>query len=305
MFQCFLPTTRWFRAIIIAILAIILFISYASPVIAQQDNRNFIQVFIEEAQLVLKGRAQRKELTKPNGSPRGGGFRGDCPELIALGKDEIPLTAFVPVIPEEQPSSSKSDDVSLSKLNYVWGQTTEEYPTFWFYIPYVYKKSEVGYGKFVLLDKDKHSVAGPIFVKIPEEQPSIGKFTLPESAKPLKNKEYIWYFSIICDPLKPSRNPGVTGWIEKVTSRFLPVKDYQYYAQQGIWYDTVTRLFNSQNSQTQQLQQNKILLIKYIFSSVIEKPQKEEDFNYEEKLNQIAERIASFEPQILKPIQFQ
>lgn len=261
-----------FRAIVSFILAFIFFISYPSPVLAQ--NKNFVDVFRNGIQSLF---ARRTTKGAPVGRVRGGAGRGRCPALVALGKDEIPLTAFVPVIQEEQPSSSKLDDVSdnisPSKLDIVWGQTTEAYPTFWFYMPYVYNELEVQYGKFVLLDKDKHIVTAPIFVKVPVgDKPSIAKFTLPESAKPLEiNQRYKWYFSIICNPLKPSRNPGVTGWIERVKLPILPPQDYLYYAQQGIWYDTVTRLVQSANLQTQSAQEDWTLLVNYIFQDVKDK----------------------------------
>ena len=122
-----------------------------------------------------------------------------------------------------------------------------------------------------MLDKDKHNVAGPIFVKIPGDKPSIAKFTLPKSAKPLEiNQEYIWYFSIICDPLKPSRNPGVTGVIERVKLP-KPPQNYLDYAQQRIWYDTVTSLVQSANIQKQSAQEDWILLVNYIFQNVKDK----------------------------------
>jgi Domain of Unknown Function (DUF928) len=303
MFQIRLSIAHWLRAIFSLILAIILILGYPAQALA-----NPFQNIIEQIQSIFAPPPKTKaKLGNPIGRSKGGAGRGRCPAFVALGKDEIPLTAFVPVIQEKQSLSSKLDNVLPSKLNYVWGQTTEAYPTFWFYIPYVYKESEVQYGKFVLLDKDKHLVTAPILVKVPVgDKPSIAKFTLPENAKPLEiNQEYNWYFSIICNKLKPSRNPGVTGWIERVPSRVFPVNDYVYYAKQGIWYDTVTRLFNNQNSQTQQLQQDKLLLIKAIFKDAIEKPEKEENFNDEDKLNQIAKQIADFEPQELKSVQIE
>ncbi|MFN6565789.1 DUF928 domain-containing protein [Dendronalium sp. ChiSLP03b] len=292
MFKFCLPTARWFKAIISTILAIALFISYPLPVLAQQDDRNFIQVFLEGVESVLKGRSQRKELKAPNGRPRGGAGRGRCPALISLDNNEIPLTAFVPTIQEP---------LSTSQVDIVWGRTIEAYPTFWFYIPYVYQDSEIEYGRFVLLNQQQQIVAGPIFVKIPDgNQPSIAKFTLPETVAALKeDQEYNWYFSILCNPLKPSRNPGVTGWIEKIKLPILPPKSSLYYAKQGIWYDVVTRLFQNQNSEIEL--QDRIDLIKYIFKDVIEKPQKEEKIN-EEELNKIANKIASLRIEELIPV---
>ncbi|MEI2580743.1 DUF928 domain-containing protein [Scytonema sp. PRP1] len=267
MFQIRSCITHWLRAILSLILVVVLVLNDPSQALA-----NPFENIIQRVQSIFAPPKTKAKQTAIAGRGVAGAGRGRCPALVALGKDEIPLTAFVPVIQEEQSSSSNSDDISLSKLNYVWGKTTEAYPTFLFYIPYVYKKSEVEYGKFVLLDKDKHRVTGPIFVKIPVDKPSIAKFTLPESAKPLEiNQEYTWYFSIICNPLKPSRNPGVTGWIERVQLPILPPQNYLYYAQQGIWYDTVTHLVENANIQTQSAQKDWILLVNYIFPNVKDK----------------------------------
>jgi hypothetical protein len=49
---------------------------------------------------------------RPTGRQKPGGSKGDCPVV------ETPLTALIP-LPDQ-----------------VWGLTTQEYPTYWFYIPY-------------------------------------------------------------------------------------------------------------------------------------------------------------------------
>ena len=292
MFKFCLPTARWFKAIISTILAFILFISYPSPALAQQDNRNIIQVLFQTVQSLGKGRLQRKELGTPNGRARGGAGRGRCPALISLDNNEIPLTAFVPTIQEQ---------LSSSKVDIVWGRTIEAYPTFWFYIPYVYEESKIEYGKFVLLNQQQQIIAGPIFVRLPGgNQPSIAKFTLPKTALEV-DQEYNWYFSILCNPLKPSRNPGVTGWIERIKLPILPPKSNLYYAKQGIWYDVVTRLFQNQNPEIE-LQKDRVDFIKYIFKDVIEKPQQDEKINEEEKLNKIANEIAGLRIEELFPV---
>ncbi|BAZ26470.1 hypothetical protein NIES4073_73780 [Kalymmatonema gypsitolerans NIES-4073] len=286
--------TRLLKPIVSLILVIILVVSYPSTVLAQtnplQNIWERIQSIFESPQTRTKG--------APVGRKKGGAGRGRCPALIPLDKDnEIPLTAFVPAIQEEQPTLSKSDNVSHSKLTYVWGRTIEQYPTFWFYIPYVYKQSEIEYGKFVLLDKDKHIIAGPIFVKIPiGNNPSIAKFTLPKSENPLEiNQEYNWYFSIVCNPLKPSRNPSVTGWIERVNLPSSSLGNYRYYAEKGIWYDTVTRLVESADPQTLPQQLDWLLLIKFVFRN-------EDSLTNDNDLNQIANKIANFPIQTLTPV---
>ena len=200
-------------------------------------------------------------------------------------------------IQEEQPTLSKSDNVSPSKLTYVWGRTIEQYPTFWFYIPYASQESEIKYGKFVLLDKDKHIITEPVFVEIPiGNNPSLAKFTLPKTENFLEiNQEYNWYFSIVCNPLKPSRNPGVTGWIERVNLPSFSLGNYRYYAEKGIWYDTVTRLVESTDPQTLPQQTDWLLLIKFVFRN-------EDSLTNDNDLNQIANKIANFRIQTLTPV---
>ncbi|WP_017315035.1 DUF928 domain-containing protein [Mastigocladopsis repens] len=257
MFQNWSSTINWsFKAIVSFILALIFFISCPSPVLAQ--NKNPFQVVLEGIQSLF---APRTTKGAPVGRVRGGAGRGRCPTLASLesnepGIDALPLSALVPTISNrlnrdvEQLAKSVSSEI-------VWSKTTEAYPSFWFYIPYVYEESELEYAKFVILDEDKHIVTGPIFFQLPDKtvvagKPSLAKFTLPRNEKPLViGKQYNWYFSIVCNERKPSRNPSVTGWIQRVGLRILAPKDYMYYAKQGIWYDTVTRLAESRLATTQ------------------------------------------------------
>lgn len=243
MFEIRLSIARCFRAILSLILVIIFFVGYPSQALAQSNqNDSLITRF-----LVLIGYKQRENLGAPTGRARGGAGRGQCPVLASVG--DTPLTALVPTLKPNIYNSLNKKKLPPS-YDFVWGQTIEEYPTFWFYIPYQYEELEPE-AKFVLLDEEKRIVTGPIFLTLSnkdnlEQKSKIAKFTLPNE-QPLEiGKQYNWYFSIICDARKPSRNPGVTGWIQRVKSPMtIPSKQYLYYAQQGIWYDTVTRLADS------------------------------------------------------------
>ncbi|WP_245587403.1 DUF928 domain-containing protein [Cylindrospermum stagnale] len=219
----------------------ILVLGYPSQALAQ--NGNPFQIALQQLTSLFVPRGKNRGT--PTGRVRGGAGRGQCP--VIASSDETQLTALVPTI-----SNSLDKEALLSKQKssqIVWGKTFEAYPTFWFYIPYQYEESELE-AKFVLLDEEKSIVTGPIFLKLSnqdnlDQKSKIAKFTLPKQ-QPLEiGKEYNWYFSIICDARKPSRNPGVTGWIQRVELPILPPKQYLYYAQQGIWYDTVTRLADS------------------------------------------------------------
>ncbi|NMG19968.1 DUF928 domain-containing protein [Brasilonema bromeliae] len=291
--------TRLLKPIVSLILVIILVVNYPSTVLAQTNPFQNIWERIRSLPESLQTRTQGAPVA---GRQKAGAGRGRCPALIPLDEDnEIPLTAFVPAIQEEQPTLSNSDNVSPSKLTYVWGRTIEQYPTFWFYIPYGSEESKTEYGKFVLLDKDKHIISGQIFVKIPiGNNPSLAKFTLPKSENPLEiNQEYNWYFSIVCNPLKPSRNPGVTGWIERVNLPSFSLGNYRYYAEKGIWYDTVTRFVESADPQTLSQQLDWLLLIKFVFRNV----ENVEDVSMNDNdFNQIVNKIANFPIQTLTPV---
>jgi Domain of Unknown Function (DUF928) len=254
MFITRLSIAQLFRAIVSLILTVILVFGYPLQAQAQarsQQNQNAFQVALERIQSLF---VQPTKLGAPVGRTRGGAGRGRCSAIATSPSNqsdigELTLTALIPPISKslnrvEQLPKSESSQV-------VWGKTLEEYPSFWFYIPFVYKESELEYAKFVMLDEDRHIVVGPIFFQLPNKldvggKPSIAELTLPANLKPLeKNKQYNWFFSIICDERKPSRNPSVTGWIQREALPFLAPQDYMYYARSGIWYDAVTHLVES------------------------------------------------------------
>ena len=255
-----LSATGWLKALLGFVLILILFIGY--PLSAQAQNKNFFQVILDR---FTSFHAQRTALGIPTGRPAGGAKRGRCPEIVSLGNAEDSLVALVPKLlnplNQLEPLSKSSLDGDI-----VWGTTVAEYPTFWFFLPF-HRQEDLEFAKFALMSEDKQLVAGPILVKLPEASgvtngPVIAKFTLPSSENPLKvgqQYNYKWFFSIVCDARKPSRNPSVSGWIQRITPPFAIAqiqraptpRDYLYYAQSGIWYDAVTRLADSQMTRLQ------------------------------------------------------
>lgn len=284
---------RWLKPIISVLLVIILVFGYPSPALANSWVPKPLQNITERFVSFLSPSSTKGA---PTGRQKGGAGRGRCPQILALDKNELPLTAFAPTISEPQGEPIVTTDLNKSsdtKVNIIWGQTIESHPTFWFYIPYIYNE-KIKYGKFVLLDNNQEMVTKPIYVQLPDSNvsvsnslPNIAKFTLPKTEQGLlTDKEYNWYFSVICNPLKPSRNPGVTGWIRKVNLSVRPPQSYQYYRSQGIWFDAVTRFI--ENTDLQNLSQNKewLELIKFTFS---ENGQPDDN---DDNLNQIANKIA-------------
>ncbi|XGV96370.1 MAG: DUF928 domain-containing protein [Leptolyngbya sp. BL-A-14] len=194
--------------------------------------------------------------SKSSFGSKGGVRRGPCAEdfdLVALAPDRQRKSALAP----EQPLEATAE-----------ASTVEGYPSFWFYVPH-YKPSTIS-AKFVLLDENNHLVRSPIYTQLPQtssEFPQsktsgvIAELTLPNDEEGLDvGKKYTWYFSLLCDFQKPSRNPEVTGQIQRVLQGPLPrlpepayvVHNNTYIGQENIesvvFYDTVTQLAKRQGT---------------------------------------------------------
>ncbi|MBF2066046.1 MAG: DUF928 domain-containing protein [Calothrix sp. C42_A2020_038] len=172
-------------------------------------------------------RPKLPEGVAPGGRRTGGGRRDTCPSVNPQ------LTALVPVTEE-------ADNVKN-----VWGLTTAEHPTLWFYIPYT---KSFGYPtEFVLLNDN----SVPIYkknVSLPE-QPGIINITLPTSISPLEfNKHYRWFLKVYCTQEKQSRPIYVEGVVSRVSlseginqqlQNASPQQKLAIYAQNGIWYQAL------------------------------------------------------------------
>ncbi len=131
--------------------------------------------------------------------------------------------------------------------------TTEEYPTFWFYVPY--KKSTIHSIEFVLKDESS-KLSQSLFrtiVTIPEI-PGIISIPLSATTPSLQvDKMYHWFFKIkiICNPQQPPEREYVEGWVQRVnlnpklvdnSKQATPQQQVKLYAENGIWYDALTTL---------------------------------------------------------------
>ncbi|MEH2237651.1 DUF928 domain-containing protein [Nostoc sp.] len=174
---------------------------------------------------------------------RGGAASRGC----GVGNQSV--IALVPVY-KETLKQGQTEAVSVTK---VWGLTTEEYPTFWFFFPY--KKSAINSIEFVL--KDESSKLGQTLyrttVTIPEV-PGIISIPLSATTPPLQvDKMYHWFFKmkIICNPQQPPEREYVEGWVQRVNlnpklvdgpKQATPQQRVKLYAENGIWYDALTTL---------------------------------------------------------------
>jgi hypothetical protein len=226
----------------------------------------------------------------PTGRGAGGAGRGPICVLSELAESEgaRSVVALMPVIEAGFNQNRVFDggdlDEGFSRLNgseailtsesptegYVGGYTLEEQPEFWFYVPYVAdsgsteatersrqraadtspeEDSHIRIGKFALLDEGRNLIASHLVAIELLSSPRLVAFQLPNSLEP--NQLYNWHFSIVCEPEKPSRNPVVRGWVERLESTpalatalqtASPTQRYLTYAENGIWLEAVSEL---------------------------------------------------------------
>jgi hypothetical protein len=174
---------------------------------------------------------------------RGGAASRGC------GVGNQSMIALVPVY-EQTLKQGKTEAVTVTK---VWGLTTEEHPTFWFFVPYT--KSTIDSIEFVL--KDESSKPSQTLyrtsVTIPEV-PGIISIRLSATTPPLQvDKMYHWFFKmrVICDPQQPVEREYVEGWVQRVNpnpkladslKQATPQQRIRLYAENGIWYSALTTL---------------------------------------------------------------
>jgi hypothetical protein len=139
----------------------------------------------------------------------------------------------------------------------VWGLTTAERPTFWFYVPYTKNFANLK-AEFVLQDSNENDVHRQA-IALPATPGVIG-VPLPSTVAPLQVGEtYRWYFKVHCNqqqtasPLidkqdsvqvegdiqRVSLSPSVAKQLAAATD---PREKIAIYAASGIWYDSLTML---------------------------------------------------------------
>lgn len=175
----------------------------------------------------IVARADINSEASPSGRPNGGGNRSQCSEL-----ENDNLMALVP----------KNNEIL----------TTQDYPDFWFYVPFA-KSSESLPATFRLLDEEKKSVLSkPLKLSLPDKK-GIAKLSLPSTEKPLVvGKRYHWYFNITCvNDQGAQSNIFVDGWIKRVEpdstlverlKQTKPQDKYLPYFESNIWAEAISQL---------------------------------------------------------------
>ncbi|MDY6901472.1 MAG: DUF928 domain-containing protein [Cyanobacteriota bacterium] len=178
------------------------------------------------------------------------------------GSGEESLMALVPDY-KETINLDGGETIPVTKI---WGLTTDEYPTFWFFVPY--DKSSITEMEFVIQDKSQKPIR-TIYREIlnkPEKPGIISVSTKKAIEEPLQigktkhQKKYHWFLKlkVKCSPQQAVESKSVDGWIERVnlnpqlTKRIeqaTPLQKAALYAENGIWHNALTTLGEARLSQ--------------------------------------------------------
>ncbi|MEM9218722.1 MAG: DUF928 domain-containing protein [Cyanobacteria bacterium P01_F01_bin.150] len=144
-------------------------------------------------------------------------------------------------------SVAQSTLTSLMPQDSHFGQTLSPYPTFYWYVPPI----EAQAAEFVLLDEDDEVYTVKFYLE-PIQEGGLIRLSLPENAglSPLEvDKDYHWYFSLICNEFDRGADIFTEGWVRYVNSDALSdledLPDFPQpahaneYAQAGIWFDAL------------------------------------------------------------------
>jgi hypothetical protein len=191
------------------------------PALYAQNNEGFWENLVRR----LGGRPSDNERAGTAG--QGGANRDRCPYTTEE------LVAIVPV-------SAKSG------IPYV-EQTTADYPTWWFYVPYPSEREEQA--EFVLIDAQENIIGEPHTFSI-NNTPGLVPYTWPETEDPLvAGESYRWVFSVICNTANRSGDATVNGWLQRADdvsetpSRLISAEgDYLGDVDALYWFDFLNEL---------------------------------------------------------------
>jgi Domain of Unknown Function (DUF928) len=186
------------------------------------------------------------------GTPKGtvpAGSRRGCPQT------QKPLTALVPV-------TQFSDNTQLR-----WGLTTQNHPTFWFYVPY--ESKSVKTAKFSLRDRTNRALYETNVTLT--GTPGVISVSLPSTAPQLENNQ--WYrlylfINISCAPNTPYQKDFAEAWVKRevLTSalsseieKATTLQKANLYAKNSIWYDAITTVAELRRQNPKDAEWNNLL----------------------------------------------
>jgi Domain of Unknown Function (DUF928) len=166
------------------------------------------------------------------------------------------LTALVP----EYKHSAEAGKFNPRSM--VWGLTTSERPTWWFYIPYA--QDSIDRIDFSLIDGDNPANRTVDRNSIqPPTQPGIVNFSLPQTSVPLTiDKLYQWELKLTMKR-QLDKEISVKGWIQRaglnnelsdVIKQATPAGQAALYAENGLWYDALSTFAELRRDRPQDLE---------------------------------------------------
>ncbi|MEB3231485.1 MAG: DUF928 domain-containing protein [Leptolyngbyaceae bacterium] len=169
-----------------------------------------------------------------------GGTRGGCLGSSGVPVDGLGLTPLMPTVPAGSQDTTADDPY--------FGQTLSPYPTFYWYVPAITARA----AEFVLMDENDNEVYTSKFQLEPTDAGGLISLSLPENAglPPLEvDKNYRWYFSLICDEFDRGTDIFTEGWVRRVPSATLPLVDElatlppsaqaNVYAEASLWFEAL------------------------------------------------------------------
>ncbi|MGB3401090.1 MAG: DUF928 domain-containing protein [Microcoleaceae cyanobacterium] len=177
------------------------------------------------------------------GRREAGGTRGPGCVVPTSGTNFKPLTALIPA----------------STL----GRTATDELTFFYYLPFALEAAAV---EFELTDEEDQTLYDQSFM-LSNTEPGIVQLNFSRADNLPKlgvDKNYRWYLTIKCNVDDPSSNLVLHGWVQRVKltsaqkillSRATPEERLQFYADKGLWYETLAALaqLRSSNPSSRQL----------------------------------------------------
>lgn len=157
------------------------------------------------------------------GATRGGSCGQDPPDI------KTPLTALMPNLIEDP----------------LHGATGSESPQFFVYLP----QTSAQMAEFVLKDADENDLYR---TTIPiSGETGIVRVSLPENIQLQVNQNYLWYFSLICNPENLRENVSIKALTRRIEldpalktqlEKADPLTRSKLYAEAGIWHEALATL---------------------------------------------------------------
>jgi Domain of Unknown Function (DUF928) len=210
---------------------------------------SMIPMAIVQPDLSLAQPVKKKKVPPPPAPPTKG-FPGNRTVSASMSGSSCDLN-LVALAPEFQQTASER----ISERS-IWGQTTAERPTVWFFVPATPAATTL---EFSLQNRQGEDVYRSA-IHTPTQAGIIG-IGIPDRHAALQlDRDYHWTLKakVACGTATPNR-VYVDGWMRRVSVPNQPVSNTL--AEQGLWYDAVTSLARarsqSQSTTTEsQLQQD-------------------------------------------------